>query len=345
MRASVVTGVALAVLGLAPAARAQSADQTRVAETLFQDGRALMASHDYAAACPKLEASEKAAPSSGTELNLADCYEKLGRTASAWAIFRDAIRTAETEHRDDRGKLARKRAAALEPHLAHMTVALKDASGGVEVRRNGKPIAQALLGSAEPVDPGTYTIEAVAPHKKAWSTSVEVKIEAAARVEVPPLEDDTSGAAAAAPTQAPAGTAASAPAASPTADADASPARPGSAQRTAAFVAAGVGVVAIGAGAYFGLSASSKWSDAKDACGPDTSACAPGSAQKADDARSAGNVATIAFVAGGVALAAAGVLWLTAPSSRPSEGPHHAQLRVAPTAGPSAAGLTAVGAF
>jgi hypothetical protein len=62
-----------------------------------------------------------------------------------------------------------------------------------------------------------------------------------------------------------------------------------------------------------------------------------------DDASSAATMSTI-FMAGGIALAGAGVvLFLTAPKkSAPSTG---ASIRLAPSVGPNARGMTVVGRF
>jgi hypothetical protein len=90
-------------------------------------------------------------------------------------------------------------------------------------------------------------------------------------------------------------------------------------QRIAAFGVGGLGVVALGVGAVFGISAISDASDAKSAgchgnvC-PDAS-----SARRYDDARSSGNVATILFAAGAGVIAAGAVLYFTAPSHSAAE--------------------------
>jgi hypothetical protein len=73
----------------------------------------------------------------------------------------------------------------------------------------------------------------------------------------------------------------------------------------------GVGVVGLGVGTVFGLKTSSTWSDAKAHC--TGLECDRTGVQLATDAKNAGTVSTIAFVAGGVLLAGGAVLFFTAP--------------------------------
>jgi hypothetical protein len=97
------------------------------------------------------------------------------------------------------------------------------------------------------------------------------------------------------------------------------PSRPdddsGSGVRTGFVIATAViGVAGITTGTVFGLQALSKRDDAQRVC-PATCADPTGVALWRD-AKSAGNVSTVAFVAGGVAAAAAAAIWLSAPARR-----------------------------
>ena len=82
-------------------AQTGGAGNRAAAEALFNEGRKLAASGKYADACPKFEASQKLDPGLGTLLNLAECYEKIGKTASAWAEYREAIPLARASGSKD----------------------------------------------------------------------------------------------------------------------------------------------------------------------------------------------------------------------------------------------------
>jgi len=135
-----------------------------------------------------------------------------------------------------------------------------------------------------------------APGHKPWSAKVEVAPDGAKLVvEIPELEPGDGGA-----------DAAGAPA-----DGKKSSS---SAQKPIAIAVGAVGVVGIGLGTFFGLSASSTWKDAKAECVDYPFECSEAGLDKGESASSKATISTIAFIAGGVALAAGTVLWFTAGS-------------------------------
>jgi hypothetical protein len=284
----------------APAFAEASSSDKAAAEALFDEGRRLAQAGKFAEGCPKLEASQKLDPALGTLLNLADCNEKLGKTASAWAQYREAISLARAAGSAEREKFAMDRSKALEPHLSTLTIRVADADAGaapVEVKRDGMAVDSATLGSALPVDPGTHEVTAASPGMKTWSSKVDVGKDAAkVEVEIPKLEPEgaTTAGAAGGTTE--------------------PPAKSGSSMRPVAIAVGAVGLVGIGVGAFFGLSASSTWSDAKDTCTSYPKGCSPSGVEDQKSASTKATVSTIAFIAGGAALAVGTVLWFTAGS-------------------------------
>src|SRR5207249_4775002 len=106
-------------LAMAPAASAQTAE----GEMLFREGKRLLKTGKIAEACDKFEASERVDPQIGTELNLADCREKNGQTASAWGMFVKAAAAAKKRADDgQRAAEAKRRASELEKQLVYLTI-------------------------------------------------------------------------------------------------------------------------------------------------------------------------------------------------------------------------------
>jgi hypothetical protein len=299
-------------LSLAGVASAQTggASNRAAAEALFNEGRKLAADGKYTDACPKFEASQELDPGLGTLLNLAECYEKIGKTASAWAEYKEAIPLARAAGSKVRQDLATERAAALESRLSMLTIRAMgstEETTGLEVRRDGVPVQPAEFGSPIPVDPGPHTIEAAAPGKQKWSSTVQLADAAKLLVDVPALTPLATGASPTPPAPAPT----SAPPVEQSAHSSS-----GSTQRTAAIVVGAVGIVGVGIGAVFGLGASSKWSDAKTKCTDYPYGCSQAALDDKSSASSKASAATVAFIVGGAAIAGAAVLWITSGPSQ-----------------------------
>src|SRR5215212_4797523 len=119
--------VLLGTLFVAPSVRAEGAPNAAAARALFGEGRKLAAQGKYREACPKFEESLRLDPGMGTQFNLADCLEHTGRTATAWAQFLDVAAAARAAAQSERERVARERAAALEPKLSRLTIEVKAA--------------------------------------------------------------------------------------------------------------------------------------------------------------------------------------------------------------------------
>jgi tetratricopeptide (TPR) repeat protein len=152
-------------------AQAQAEDQA-AARQLFEDGRRLLKNGQYSEACQKLQAASRLYASPGILLNLGDCYDKIGRTASAWTEFGEAAAAAGRVHRNDQVNEARRRQAAAEPKLTRLAIRVASPVAGLTITRDDSEVASAALGEAIPVDPGTHQVRAEAPGYESWSTSV-----------------------------------------------------------------------------------------------------------------------------------------------------------------------------
>lgn len=297
-------------------ALAQTTADKAAAEALFQAGRDLMNAGKYDEACPKFEASQHLDAGLGTLLFLGDCYEKAGKLASAWATFREAESIASGRGDQARGQIAKTRYAGLEPRLSKLWIKVADGNdAAIVVKRDGEAIPKESWGVALPTDAGDHVIEASAPGKKTWSTTVNVAGEGAnIPVEVPLLEAAPAVASAPAP-PVPAPKAATEPIAPPPASHD------GSTQRILSYVAGGIGVVGLGIGTYFTVHAASKKDDSLSHClKAQQNVCDQTGVELRNQALSSADLATAFMIGGGVFLATGVVLFLTAPSSR-SEGP------------------------
>lgn len=357
-------------------AHAQTGNKA-AAEALFDAGKHLLDAGKFAEACPKLAESQRLDPAPGTLLNLADCYEKAGLTASAWATWLEAAAAAKNSGQTKREELARQRATALKSRLVSITIHVPEPSRvtGLEITRDGSGVGLPMWSTAVPVDPGTHTVIAKAPGRRGWQTTVTVVDGVQpVQVTVPVLEKEAAPtsvpppiAQAQAP-QSPATEPAPKPQSSPlppppaaSTEAPVQPAPPsrsalgepppatGSTQRTLAYVATGIGVVGVAIGSVYGLKAISKNSESRDQCSTAT-LCNQKGLDLRNEAFDAATFSTVGFGIGTVGLVASVILWVTAPTS-PERPPTAAQtgglasVRLSPSAPGTMSGLSLGGSF
>ncbi|RYZ03399.1 MAG: hypothetical protein EOO73_27765 [Myxococcales bacterium] len=308
------TFVVACSLALPVAAQTNTA-QKATAEAYFDDALRLMQSSSFAEACPKLEASQRLDPAVGTLLYLGECYERRGRTASAWVTFREAEALARATSQPQRAEMARARVDRLQAGLAKVTVEVSAEARAIPALRvmcGTVPIDPTLPGVALPVDPGELVVEASAPGYAPFTKTLLVPAAGKLSVQVPALSRQagpvasSSGSASAAP---PFATAVS-PASSPAPTQSAPPSAEPSKQSLAWPIALGaVGIVGIGVGTAFGLRAIGKASDANDLC-PDGQCREERGTSLMDSARSSANISNVAFAVGAVALVGGVVFYL-----------------------------------
>ena len=120
------------LLVLSSVSFAQAPAPATRAEQLFRHARAMLAEKNYVDACPLLEQSHRLEPALGTLLNLADCFENIGRPASAYRAF-----TAAAEWASKNGETKRKEVAhSTEPAVSFQNIdtAHGRASSGAPLR-------------------------------------------------------------------------------------------------------------------------------------------------------------------------------------------------------------------
>ena len=291
-----------------------SASEKAAAEALFDQGVRSMKQSNFADACPKLEESNRIDPAVGTLLYLAECYERSGKTASAWATFREAASLANNSGQTDRARIATRRAEGLEEKLSRLSIEVAaDVANvpGLRVLRGGQRIEPSLYGTALPIDPGEYRIDVTAPGHHPYSTSVKVesggtstavRVPALAKSSEPPAPARLPEAAPRSPVEQ----------TSPPLVAPASSDSGGLSTRQTLGIAVGAaGIVGIGAGSFFGIRAIAKNSDAEPHC-PTSGFCKDEQGlQLTREAQRQARLSNIAFAAGGILLGAGAVLYLT----------------------------------
>jgi hypothetical protein len=332
----VVLAIAIGVI-LAAASSAAFADSRTAAEAEFVKGKKLLKDGKTAEACAAFELSQKLDPQFGTQYNLALCFEKLGRVASAWILFREL---AQRDGNATRKKDSARRSVDLEAQLTKLLITIDAPAAGLEILRDGVDVTQ-MVGIEDPVDPGRYHIVARAPGLASWEMDVEVSgAGATVTVEIPKLREPPEQRLeepATEPGQLPE------PVAEPVDAPD--PASPMPARKKGAIVLGGAGGVALVVGLVYGAKARSSWADVQSLCGSDL-VCPDqhlaNAEQLVEDTRSAGNLSSVLVGAGAVAVAGAIWLWVTAPEPAADD---RVGLQLAPQVGPSGVGLVAAGWF
>lgn len=314
MTASRIAPAALALMLLAPAANAQSANDRALAETLFRDAKQLMKQGKFAEACPKLAESQKLDPGGGTLINLAKCHESQGKTATAWTEYQDALAMAKRDGNRDRVKVAEAAIGALEPKLAKMTVTV-DAANAADVSLDGAPLPRVAFGVTTPIDPGSHVVSASAAGKKAWQSEIVVAAAESKVVAVPTLEDEAKSVVAPTPV---ASQVAPVATITPSAtDASLAPEKSSrgwmTGKRAVGLAAGGVGIAGVGVGVYLALNAISLRSQSDDGC---VHGCTPSAVDLNNQAIDSANLANVGFAVGVVGLAVGTVLLIVGSPSK-----------------------------
>ena len=303
------TLVVVAILCVSAVAHAQS--NKAAAAAAFDHAKELQTAGKIEEACGEFARSQQLDPQLGTQYNLALCYEKLGKLASAYVELDElAARDTNAKRKAD----AKKRKAKLEPRLTRLLLVVNNPAPQLTVKRGDEDITM-LVGVTTPVDPGVYVFRAEAPGHTAWEQQVDLTAEGATiTVEIPALPEASSDDAT--PDEPPVDDEAR-----PLPDAPAGE-KSGGGRKILGLSIAGVGAIATGVGVFFGVQASSLKGEAEDACNGSLDPCSGDitlAQSKIDDARGKANLSNVLVGVGLAAVAGGIILWVTAPDGESRE--------------------------
>lgn len=312
-----------------PSAWAQTDDDRAGARVAATEGVKAINEKRWADAADLFGRAESLVHSPVHLLYLARAQEKLGKLVNARENYNrilrekygpespDAFRQAQTS--------AQQEASGLDARLASITLKLDGEKGPVTVTMDGEKVPAALVGLPLPVDPGSHTFVATGANLKSDPVSVTVaqggKNTLTLIVKPAPGTVDP---------DAPPPVAAAAPSASVTPGAatqappgtESAPAAGNSGMKIGGYVALGVGVVGVGVGTLFLLSAEGKKSDGDKLCNGPDGACPLSQKEKIDslgnDYKSAGTLSVVGYGVGAAGLIA-GVTLLVLSGSSHSE--------------------------
>ncbi len=289
-------------------ASAQPGANKAAADALFAEGRSLMDQHKYAEACVKFAESERFEGAVGTSLNLGECHEKLGHTASAYGAFGEAKRLAALRKDAEREAHAAERRAAIEPRLSRIALSVPSHAATVKVFLDDQELGAGAIGAAIPVDPGQHRVRAIAPDKPTFDKEFAVgagPVTVAVEVVFPGDKPKTEA---------------------------------WSTMRSAGVVVGAAGLVGVLGGAGFGVAAIVKNNASKEECLPaDAAACSMRGVSLRKQAGTFADVSTGTLVAGGV-LVGLGVGLFVLGGTNSQEKPGPTAFRVIPVLSPGFGG-------
>lgn len=330
--------VAAATVALPRVGMAQDAAPS--ARALFIEGRkALTASvPDLQRACDLFAESQRLDPSSGTLLNLADCHQRQGKTATAWADFLKAAQLAGVQHRPDSIEEARRRAAELEATLSYLTIEVEQKVPDLKMREGERVLGEEIVGVRLPVDPGPLSIVASAPGFEPWSTNIVIGPKSDNKVVKVPRFTAVATSPPTAPPPAANSQVGQAPPRRPEATKAAEhPSAPIRSKRpVVGYLLGGTGIVLAGAGSVFGILAWRSYGTADHDC-PTHVGCSKGALQERSTAETFANLSNVGIGLGAVCVAVGAILVVRSHGEQ-AEGAKSATVSI--TARPETGGTT-----
>lgn len=306
--------IAALTASLASTSPASAADPE--VEARFKSGVELFKEADFRAALVEFRRAYEKSKNPKILYNIAQCEYQLTDYVAALATFERYLKDAASVIDHARRVEVEEELPKLRARIASVTV--RTNVPGARVSIDDEPVATTPLSAPIPLNPGPHRILA---RKDGYAEALQ-RIEVAGG-ETPTVTLTLS--------ELPSARTAEKPATEPESS--------GSALRTTGIIVGAVGLVTLGVGTAFGLSAKSKNDDAASMCSG-LECRDPRALTLTDEARSQATISTFGFVAGGALLAGGVVLYLVAPKSESKTALH-----VAPRVGMNTAVLSLGGTF
>lgn len=178
-------GCVLACILASGIAAAAPAKPPSDADRLFEEGRALAKEGKFAEACQRFSKSFEIDHAIGTELNLADCEEKIGHLRLAWRLFLAAADESERSDDTKRTQFARGRAEALAAKLTEVVITVATPTiPGLTITIAGHAVEPAPV-IRDRTEPGTIEIVASVPDRAPFTATIEGAAGASVAIAVP----------------------------------------------------------------------------------------------------------------------------------------------------------------
>jgi tetratricopeptide (TPR) repeat protein len=308
---SLLSFIVLASPVLVPlSASAQSDEQRGAARDLATEGADAYDAGRYQDAIDRFTRAEALVHATPHLLFLARSHAKLNQFVKAreayLKIIREPVPANASQVVKDAKANAQDELGPVEAKIGRLTIDVqgKEQAKDLVVKVNGAPMPAVLIGAAQPIDPGSHRVEAIATGFRAPTQTVAIG-EGERKAIVLRLESDPN---AVSPGAAPPPQAGSAPPeGSSSAPRDEGASSGSSGMRIGSYVAFGVGAVGLGVGTYFLIESSSKRSEADDLCTLAKGACDRAVEDDVEaldaEANEAGTIGIAGMIVGGVGVA------------------------------------------
>jgi hypothetical protein len=344
-----------AVLLVATAASAQTAQDLQTARDLFKQATELHDARDLKGALAKYKAAHELANTPVTGIELVRTYVELGLLTEAREVALGIDKIPIKPNESDKTKTARADAAALAtslyPRIASLTVIIDNAPAGVtaSVAIDGDAVPSAAVGAALKLNPGAHVVIASIPGSQPTTTNVSLGEGEARTLHVtlelpPPPKPEPKPDPTPVPPQ-PVYTAPPAPAPQPPPPAFTLASKPASTTSstlsTWAGISLGVGLGSVAFGALFGgLTLANK--DKIDAHCNAFKQCDSTGLKATNESKGLATASTAFVVIGAVGVGASILLWVLSAVTH-KENVHGARVMIAPSS--EGIGLGATGVF